>query len=1413
MKKILGLDLGVASIGWALVNEAEKEDERSSILKLGVRVIPLTTDEEANFLKGKSITTTAERRQKRSMRRNLQRYKQRRENLIALLKEHGIINDSTILNEDGPGTTFETYRLRARAADEEISLAQFARVLLMLNGKRGYKSNRKIKQEDAQGTAIDCIDIAKVLAGRGITPGEYALECLSGGISKIPSFYRSDLEAEFDRIWMTQSGFMPGKFSDELREELRGKGDKATWAILKEPWSLTGLKRANSKKSEQDRETLEWRKMALYKQMGLEELAVVLSSVNRQIASASGYLGLISDRSKELQLGNLTVGQYLMKQLEANPNASLKNQVFYRQDYMDEFDRLWETQSGYHSELTEELRKSVRDETIFYQRPLKSQKGLISLCEFENRQIEVELDGIKKKKTIGLRVCPKSSPLFQEFKVRQVLNNLTVYSPTSSPTSRKLTEKERRLLFNELLLVDKLTKRDALKILFGRESSEYDLNYKEIEGDRTMSALFRAYGKILEDNDIHVGNSLTPESKLERYAEAFAGLGIDGSLLHFDSSLEGQELERQGVYRLWHLLYSYEGDKSPSGNDALARKLHDWFGFDGQAAKTLSTVRLDDDYGSLSAKAIRKILPHLKDGLVYSEACEAAGYRHSARSLTREEIDSRELAGHLEPLPKNSLRNPVVEKILNQMVNVVNAVIGQYGRPDEIRIEMARELKKSAKERQEATESISKATKASEEIRKTLEKDFGLKDVSRNDILRYRLYEELGSNGHKTLYSDTYIPYERLFSKDFNIEHIIPQARRFDDSFANKTLEAMDVNIAKGSMTAFDYVGSLGADALEEYENKVRHLEQEGHISRTKARNLLTTGADIESGFIERELRDTQYIAKKAREILEGVVRTVTPTVGSVTARLREDWQLVDVMRELNWGKYQRLGLTSYRTDADGRQIPQIQDWTKRNDNRHHAMDAVTIAFTKPSYIQYLNNLNARRDKMASVAEDMPLDSVNLLDLPPEERSRAVRSIESKEMHKKNGHWVFNPPIPMDEFRREVKSALDGTLVSIKAKNKVVTENVNSTKARGGANRKIQLTPRGQLHNETIYGRIVQYETKEESVGARFDEAKIATTATKKYREALSARLKDFGGDPKKAFTGKNSLDKNPLWLDPMHTMRVPARVKTVAFKPVYTMRVPISPDLNIAKVIDLRIRKILEERLAECERQLLEETGGDEEKAKKDAPKRAFSNLEEKPIWLDKTHGIAVKRVTISGKSDVYAIHDKRDKDGAYVCDAEGRRIESDFVSTSNNHHVAIYRDASGDLQESVIPFIEAVGRVNSGYPPVDRDYRESEGWEFLFSMKKNEMFVFPNEDTGFDPAGIDLTDPDNYSLISPNLFRVQKLASKYYVFRHHLETNVNEDKALRDTTWKRLSRVNDLKGAVKVRINHLGQIVEVGE
>ena len=139
---------------------------------------------------------------------------------------------------------------------------------------------------------------------------------------------------------------------------------------------------------------------------------------------------------------------------------------------------------------------------------------------------------------------------------------------------------------------------------------------------------------------------------------------------------------------------------------------------------------------------------------------------------------------------------------------------------------------------------------------------------------------------------------------------------------------------------------------------------------------------------------------------------------------------------------------------------------------------------------------------------------------------------------------------------------------------------------------------------------------------------------------------------------------------------------------------------------------------------------------------------------------------------------------------------------------------NAMFELAEQVVSFYEAVARVNEGLPVIDKLYNSEEGWQFLFTMKQNEYFVFPNEKTGFNPKEIDLMDPANYTIISPNLFRVQKFSYKNYVFRHHLETSIdNSSSHMKGISWTDFRSSKGLDNIVKVRINHIGEIVAVGE
>ncbi len=1361
MKLILGLDLGVSSIGWAVVREAENANETSHIDGAGVRIVPLSIDEQKNFKEGKSITTNATRSAYRSMRRNLQRYKLRRENLIDCLRRNGIISNETLLYESGNKSTFETYKLRARAATAEITLEQFARVLLMINKKRGYKSNRHVKQEE-EDDAIDGMSIARRLYEENITPGQLTLQLLNSGKNYVPSFYRSDLQNEFDKICSEQRQYYQTVLTDEFIARLKGLNKRQTIGAFQSQ----GILEADIKGKDRRKISFQLRADALSHRIAIEEIAYVLAEINGAIVNSSGYLGAISDRSKELYFENLTVGQYLMKQLAANPNYSFKNKVFYRQDYLNEFEKIWECQAGFHKELTPKLKHEIRDIIIFYQRRLKSKKSLVGYCEFESFDVET-LDtetGKLKRKRVGSKVCPKSSPLFQEFKIWQTLQNVKLID-RSTYEEIAIEQGEKEMLWQELNVRNKLSKKEALALLRGKGADKkFDLNYDELGGNSTRADLLKKFQEILimsgHDVDFRSMNANEVEITLKTL---FRVLGWNTDVLNFDSSLPESLLEKQDSYKLWHLLYSYDDSTSKNGIGGLKKRIAELCNFGEEYASVLAKVTFSPDYGSLSARAIRKILPYLRAGNVYSRACELAGYRHSKRSLSSEEIADKFLVDRLEILQRNSLRNPVVEKILNQMINVVNAVVERYGRPDEIRVEMARELKNNAKKRERIYDNSKKANAENERIKQILQTEFGIANPSKNDVVRYRLYMELESRGFRTLYSDVEIRRQELFSKKYDIEHIIPQALLFDDSYSNKTLELRDVNIAKGSLTALDFV-SMRYDAGQ-YKERVLELFRRGAISLSKKNKLLMRKQDIPSDFLNRDLVNTQYIARKAVEILESITRSVVCTNGAITAALREDWQIVDVIKELNWDKYDKLGLAEVVENRDGQKIRKIEGWSKRNDHRHHAMDAITIAFTSRGIIKYLNDLSS-----------MGTDKY------------AVRlRYQFRDEHDK---WRFMPPIaPIAVFRAEVKRALQNILISIKSKNKVMTHNVNKIKVAGGFKPKVQLTPRGQLHKESVYGRIKQYVSKEEIVGKAFDEAKIMTVADARYRTALLDRLWEYGNDPCKAFTGKNSLEKNPLYVGDGRLLKVPSKVKTVTLDSRYVIRKAIDKDLKVDKVIDRGVRRKLQERLDEC--------GGN--------AVVAFSNLEANPIYMNQKKDITIKRVRVGESISGFAIHSKLDR--------SGNEQPVDYVELRNNHHSAVYCDAKGDLQVITVTFLEAVERVRQGVPAINKEYKRDEGWHFLYSMKINEYFVFPNVQTGFNPDEIDLTDPANYAIISPNLYRVQKLSDGYYVFRHHLETTVDENKLLKDYAFKRVQSNNGLKGIVKVRINNLGEIVAVGE
>lgn len=1267
MKYILGLDPGVASIGWALVLEAENDNEESEIIASGVikanfdnftylnsKGVPKDGNPVEMFRKGFTVSPNLVRRISRGAHRNLQHYKLRRTELIRLLKENGLLDDDTLLYEDGKDTTHETYRLRAKAATEGISLNDFARVLLMINKKRGYKN---AKNDD------------------------------------------------FDS------------------EEEKGE-----------------------------------------------------------------YLSAIIGRSKMLTDTHQTVGQYLMSQLEQHPLKSIKNQTFYRKDYEDEFEQIWKTQIQYHPELTRKLKKELKNRVIFYQRPIESKKQELSFCELESHQIEIEKNGKKQIVTTGSRVCPISSPLFQEFRMWQRLNDVVIINQATLE-KRQLTLEECELLATELSIRKEMTKRDALKLLKGKQTRNYDLNFEKLIGNDTQARLVNAYLKIMEQtgHDKLDVKKMSARDVTDAICKVFANMGYYTEALNGEVALN-QDVCSQPYYKLWHLLYSFPGDNSRSGNATLIQKVKDFFGFeDNEYAKIIADVKFADGYGSLSAKAIQKILPKLKEGYQYSDACELVGYKHSKRSITKEENQQRELQHQLKLIPHNSLRNPLVERILNQMVLLVNNLIEEYGDTygnfDEIRIELPRELSSNADKRQRDTKNIDDNQKTKDACKEELisilkEHKINVTYVSENDVLKYRLYKELAMNGYKTLYSNSKVDLIALImGRGFDKEHIIPKALRFDNSFSNLTIEKTDINLDKSKTTAIDYVReTYGEEAAQQYIARVNDLYKKGAFSKTKRDNLLRTAEEIPEEPLNRDLSMTGYINKKAMELLLPITRKIVPTTGKITSQLRSDWQLVNVLQELVWDKYKRLGKVNSYVDKNNKTVERIdkEAWTKRTDHRNHAMDAITVAFTKPAFIFYLNSLNSQGEARIQLIK-MRYDYMHRDD---------------------QGNWVFNPPMQIGRLRAEVKQQLEQMLIYHQASSKVTTPNVNITKSKKKkeGNKQVLLTPRGKLHDDTFYGCVRLPQPEILAVDKTFDELKIATVTKEKYRKALLYRLRQYDNNPKDAFTGKNALDKNPVWMDEEHTREVPLRVKCLQIKTVYTKRVAVNEDLNVENVVNEEIKQKLKQRLAEYDGKT----------------KEAFSNLEENPIWFNKEKGICIKSVIVKATDvkDPIPLHKQRDRNGMIVSDSNGEHVSVDFVKSNNNHHADIYVDANGNLQEKMVSFFEAVQKTCNHQSITDETYRADEGWRYLLSVQRYDYFILPDIENGFNPLAIDVCAPENYAIICPHLYRVQTVSSLDYRMRLHIDATNNSSNVLKGVTIKRIRSLSNLIGSVKVYVDRLGRI-----
>jgi CRISPR-associated endonuclease Csn1 len=1071
------------------------------------------------------------------------------------------------------------------------------------------------------------------------------------------------------------------------------------------------------------------------------------------------YVAEVNTRFKTITELGLTVGQFFHKQLLEDPNKPIKGEVFPREAYMQEFDLIWGKQSEYYGELLNDvLKNEIRNRIIYYQRPLKSKKELVSVCEFEGKWYEKG----NKKLFAGPKVTPRSAPLFQVCKLWESINNITVKHKTGSEF--EISNEQKKILFDYLDVNSNLSPTELFKLLKIGKNDGYTPNEqirkKGIQGNTTKAAILN----ILKDYPS--AESLTRfELSAESVHEEFADTST-GELIKIERLRINPAYEQESLYKLWHLLYSSQ-EKDLSD---LKLKLQGDFSITEEEAEQL--LKLDftrGGHGNKSARAIRNILPYLQQGKKYSEACTHAGYNHSD-SRTKDENLKRDLEEKLCLLPKNSLRQPVVEKILNQMIHLVNAILEapEFGRPDEIRVELARELKQSKDERNDAYIGINNRERENDKLRKELQQhpEFQKSFVSKRDLDKYRLWLEF--EGISPYEPNKQVSLSALFSNQYDIEHIIPRSRLFDDSYSNKTFCRRELNSGengKNQQTAYEFMQSK--PEFDQFIELVEKTYKNKKIGRAKRDKLLMTGDKIPSGFIDRQLRQTQYIAKKAREILDAVCRNVHASSGGVTDYLRDQWGYNEILEQHQLERYRAVGQTEMRDQKDKQgniiKVERIKDWSKRDDHRHHAIDALVVACTNAKIIKRLNDLNQ-----------------TVVTGKNESKQDALKA--SGDMGLKAfiaGERIFKPA--------EVSAAAEQILISYKQGRKVTAKAKRMAKVAGEL--KVVQTnipvPRGPLHEESVYGKIKV--PKRWKLDHRFELAHLIANAT--HKKLVQDRLKAHNWNAAKAFA-------EPIWLDKKQTKKL-THVELNEWQYVLSYSLSqITKSDDVKWIVDKAVRDVVREHLEKHENNV----------------KKAFGDLQSNPVWLNKEKNIQVKRVRMFTGLDVVEPIWKNE---------EGEFIG--FVKPGSNHHIALYIDKEGSIQEHVVTFFHAVQRELSGLPAIiknpaevwekvaQKEYISQEfleklpdaNWSCKLSMKANDLFVFGLDGDALNEAfrSNDLT------TLAKHLFRVRKLTSGSYWFQHHYETEPRESVADKQA-GRAIQASKSTMNGIKVKIDRLGRI-----
>ncbi len=1184
-----------------------------------------------------------------------------------------------------------------------------------------------------------------------------------------------------------------------------------------------------------------------------------------------------------------TVGEFIYDALLQNPSQKVRGQlvrVVERKFYKDELKRILKVQQTFYPELNdrnlytacmEELyannevhRRDIfskdivyllMDDIIFYQRPLKSKVSQIRGCRFEEHRYKDE-NGVWEKKTVPC--IAKSHPLFQAFRLWQWIRNLQVYKRDNDevPVTDEFlkTEQDYVHLFDFLNDRKDITQDVLLRFLVER---------RNLKGKALTMEVAKYRWNLVDDKDKKYPCNETRSQMIARLEKC--------------SIANADFLTRENEEALWHILYSAT-DKTEL--EKALRKFGAKCGVGEEFVKQFQKhPPYVKDYGSYSAKAIKKLLPLMCMGKYWSEAAIPSCVKERIIKMLTGEYDEniedkvRERVAHLVEMDQfrglplwlasyivygrhaeasdlgrwktpeeldeflrgykqYSLRNPIVEQVVTETLRVVSDIWKEYGDGaesffDEIHVELGREMKNPADKRKSMTEKVNDNENTNLRIKALLMEMMHAGDVenvrpyspmqqeilkiyeeyaisneeeydesrgefvyspvpddiikinkmsqpSHSDIVRYKLWLE---QRYRSPYTGCVIPLHKLFTPAYEIEHIIPQSRYFDDSFSNKVICEAEVNKLKGNMLAMEFIQQKGTQIValnwgktaqvlseEAYLKFVKEHYPKASMKRKKLELL-----DLPEAMIERQMNDTRYISNEVKNLLSKIVRSevnddgvtsknLITTNGQITTALKRDWGLDAVWNEIVSERFVRMNEMTGNSGAFGKMNPATNKFLpsvpleyqkgfskKRIDHRHHAMDALVIACATRSHINYMNNQHALEKGKTK-----------------EQKQRSREDLRHVLCSKKYGEcstdsyrWMFKAP--WDTFAHDSREHLLTTIVSFKQNLRVLTKTVNMyakwQRDDSGKLRKVKIKQetgehwaiRKPLHKDTVSGLVCLRFKKMVALSIALDNWQMIVN--KSLKNKIKELVLNYRYD-KKLLT-KFFKDRGNTWKD-----QDISRVEIYYFdNENAASRVLLDGSFDSKKlknITDGGIQRILLKHLQKYNTQ-----------EGKERPKIAFS-----PEGLDVlnrdicelNNGVfhqPIYRVhTYEPKGNKFAVGHKACKKNKYVEAAKG-----------TNLYFAIYIDKEGKRTYRTIPLNEVVENLKDGYPPVNKQYVDKKGNEYqlLFWLSPNDLVYVPTEEERGNPQLVNVK-----NLTKDQVERVYKAVSftgsECYFVRHDI-------------------------------------------